>query len=489
MLPLLALLSLTASARVAQETDTRPDFDAAAGELEHDLAEALDELARLREEIAAEQIPLNRRLSDLEAELSGVRADFQQASRELDGRTLDLSNLRGDIKTRGEESAYLGSLLSEYIRNFESRLHITELARYEAALQAAKLALENSGLEEHQVLETQAGLLTTALERLHEALGGARFAGTAVDETGLVKTGHFVLLGPAAIFAADDGSTVGTAEQRLGSLEPAALAFEDPLDRAAAEKLVASSAGELPLDPTLGNAHKVAATEETLVEHFLRGGPVMWPILGLASAALLVGLYKWLRLAFVRKPSQAEIKALLATVARRDKVAATAAAQALRGPTGAMLRTGVEHLGEPHELIEEVMYEQVLATRLKLQRMLPFVAITASSAPLLGLLGTVTGIMNTFTLMTVFGTGDIKTLSSGISEALITTEYGLYVAIPSLLLSAYLARKTKGVIDQMEKAAIALVNQVAKTPYRTPESELAQSVVQPVRAEVAAPVA
>jgi biopolymer transport protein ExbB len=153
-----------------------------------------------------------------------------------------------------------------------------------------------------------------------------------------------------------------------------------------------------------------------------------------------------------------------------------------------MLQTGIEHMGEPHELVEEVMYEQVLATRLKLQRMLPFVAITASSAPLLGLLGTVTGIMNTFTLMTVFGTGDIKTLSSGISEALITTEYGLYVAIPSLLLHAYLSRKTKGVIDQMEKAAIALVNQMAKTPYRTPDSELAQTTVQPVRAEAAVPV-
>jgi biopolymer transport protein ExbB len=117
-------------------------------------------------------------------------------------------------------------------------------------------------------------------------------------------------------------------------------------------------------------------------------------------------------------------------------------------------------------LIEEVMYEHVLATRLKLGRMLPFIALTSSSAPLLGLLGTVTGIMNTFTLMTVFGTGDIKTLSSGISEALITTEYGLYVAIPSLLLFAFLSRKAKTVIDEMEKAAVAFVNQVSKTPYQ-----------------------
>jgi Mg/Co/Ni transporter MgtE len=108
----------------------------------------------------------------------------------------------------------------------------------------------------------------------------------------------------------------------------------------------------------------------------------------------------------------------------------------------------------------------MLSTRLKLQRFLPFVAISAAAAPLLGLLGTVTGIINTFRLITVFGSGDVKTLSGGISEALITTKFGLIVAIPSLLLHAFLSRKARGIINQMEKAAVALVNQVGKTPYR-----------------------
>ena len=111
------------------------------------------------------------------------------------------------------------------------------------------------------------------------------------------------------------------------------------------------------------------------------------------------------------------------------------------------------------------MYEKVLSTRLKIQSMLPFVAMSATCAPLLGLLGTVTGIIRTFKLITVFGSGDAKTLSSGISEALITTEFGLIVAIPSLLLHAFLSRKARGVIDQMEKATVAFINQICKTPY------------------------
>jgi hypothetical protein len=108
------------------------------------------------------------------------------------------------------------------------------------------------------------------------------------------------------------------------------------------------------------------------------------------------------------------------------------------------------------------MYEVVMKTRLKAQRFLPFIAICAASAPLLGLLGTVTGIINTFKLITVFGSGDVKTLSGGISEALITTEFGLIVAIPSLLLHAFLSRKARGIVDRMETAAVAFMNQVGR---------------------------
>ncbi|MFM7297239.1 MAG: MotA/TolQ/ExbB proton channel family protein, partial [Planctomycetota bacterium] len=303
-----------------------------------------------------------------------------------------------------------------------------------------------------------------SIGRLEDALGGTRFEGTAVDTSGTVKPGTFVMAGPVAMFRSTDGLAVGLAEQRLGSLEPAVIAFGKPEDAAAAAELVQTGSGKLPFDASQGNATKVEAIEETLLEHIFAGGPIMWPILGLAGAAILVALYKWARMAVLRMPSRRQIDALVEALAARDAKLAKERVAAIRGPVGEMLGVGVEHLNEPKELIEEVMYEKMLATKLKLNSMLPFVAISASAAPLLGLLGTVTGIMNTFSLMTVFGTGDVKTLSSGISEALITTEYGLIVAIPSLLLHAFLSRKARGVQDEMEKAAIAMMNQVAKTP-------------------------
>ena len=449
-----------------QTRDGEGTFLQAAGSVQEELAQSVDELTNLREEVANEKIPLSRRLSELEKELVDVRSEYQQTSRLLDSRTLDLSNLQSEIRTRQEEATYLSNLLGEYIRNFESRLHIAELQRYREPLEAAKLAPENSTLSEGEIYEAQAALLSVSLDRLHDALGGTRFAGTAVDPAGLVKSGTFVLVGPAALFHAADGSNVGTVEQRLGSLEPSIVPFGNEEDAQVASEVLARGSGLFPVDPTLGNAHKIEETKETLIGHIQKGGPVMVPIFVLAGTALLVAIFKWLSMAFIRTPSKKRVRKLLDLISRNDRESAMQQVSKMRGPVGEMLAAGVEQLHAPRELIEEVMYEKVLAARLKLERFLPFIAICAASAPLLGLLGTVTGIINTFKLITVFGSGDVKTLSGGISEALITTEFGLIVAIPSLLLHAFLSRKARGIINQMEKGAVALVNQIGKAPFQ-----------------------
>lgn len=463
---LLALLCLSLHANGQDDLEVPEEsFGDIAASVKQQLEDATSELARLHREMAEEKIPLSRKLSQLEAELIEVRREFQQTSRLLTTRTMDLSNFTNEIKSREAEATYLSSLLNDYIRNFETRLHIAELQRYEEVLDRAKYAPDNSNLSQQEIFAAQAELLSVSLDRLHDALGGTTFKGTAVDTGGLVKEGDFVIIGPAAVFRSADGQYVGAAEQRLGSLEPAQIEYGNPEDALAAAQLITSGQGFFPLDPTLGSAHKIEETHETILEHIQKGGPVMYPIFAMAGAALLVALYKWVAFLFVRRPSRKRIKALLNAVAQQKRDDAKKHARAIGGPTGKMLTTGVEHLDEPRELIEEIMYETVLATKLKLQRLLPFIAICAASAPLLGLLGTVTGIINTFKLITVFGSGDVKTLSGGISEALITTEFGLIVAIPSLLLHAYLSRTAKGMIDRMEKAAVAFVNQVGKTPF------------------------
>lgn len=555
LIPFIVVMSGTLPRAVRAADSETSSFGETVESMKRRLEESVQKLNRVREETAEVTIPLSRELSRLENELIQARQNFQSTSRLLDNHTLDLSNLRTEIKSRNEEAAYLSTLFGEYIRNFESRLHIAELQRYEDALEAARLAPEDSTLFELDVFRIQAGLLGVSLERLEALAGGSVFEGHAVDPSGLVRDGHFALVGPAALFLSEDGSRAGTAEQRLGSLEPTIIEFGSPEDTAAATELIRNQAGEFPLDPTLGSAHKIEETEETLVEHARKGGPVMVPILGLAAAALLVALFKWAGLAMVQRPAPARVRLLLEALASGDRARIQEEAGGLtrrrldwsRGwftgaaagmliaalvpivrvilqgetldavsisfpswlavaicavvgggleiglrylinysPVAAMLAAGAQHVGKPQELIEEVMYERVLTTRLKLERMLPFVAICASSAPLLGLLGTVTGIINTFKLITVFGSGDVKTLSGGISEALITTEFGLIVAIPSLLLHAFLARKVQGVINEMEKAAVSLLNQLGKV---APDAAASAAAAAPVSAaRTAAPI-
>lgn len=552
----LLFASLVTGAQEVPE-ESNEAFLQATDSVQQKLEESIEELNRLRERVAAEKIPLSSELSTLESELEEVRAEYQQTTRTLDSRTLDLTNLRNEIESRKEEATFLSNLLGQYIRNFESRLHIAEIQLYQDSLEEARLAPENSNLSKQEVYQAQSELLTVSLDRLNDILGGFRFDGTAVNTEGIVKNGTFVMIGPAAIFRSEDSEDVGTVQQRLGSLEPTIIAFNAPEDTEAAAELVVRGEGYFPLDPTLGNAHKVESTEETLLEHVQKGGVVMYPIFALAAAALLVALVKWFGMILIRKPSQKRINSLLKSVSEYDKEAAEQKAKKmskaevsaandfvswffggvifgvvvfvviyfqrwffpgalvgtrlsfideipsgvgfwLRGtgfalvagvasgavgvvwglvrfvlqflfgysPIGRMLQVGVEHIEEPRDLIEEVMYERVMETRLKLERFLPFIAISAASAPLLGLLGTVTGIIETFKLITVFGSGDVKTLSGGISEALITTEFGLIVAIPSLLLHAFLSRRVRSIINQMEQAAVSFANQVSKTHYK-----------------------
>lgn len=473
-------------------------FDRAAAEIHEKLQASVKELEELRAQIAADMLEPSRELNALQRELSQVRAEYQEATKAYEARAVNLLNLEGDIKARREEALYLSeSLFGQYVRTFESRLLVAERARYEEPLEAAKLAPENSNLSEKEVYQAQLDLLTASLDRLEDALGGTRFEGKAVGEDGLVDQGTFVVVGPAGYFLDENGVDVGTAEQRINTWEAQSVAFATPEDALLATALINDSQGFVPFDPTLGNAHKIEATQETFLEHVKKGGTVMIPIFAMAGLAFLIALYKFVAFLFIGRPSRKKVRALFAAVAEGDSEGARVQASRINGPVGQMLAVGVAHLREPRELIEEVMYETVLTTRLKLQRMLPFIAICAASAPLMGLLGTVTGIINTFKMITLFGSGDVKALSGGISEALITTKFGLIVAIPSLLLHAFLSRKARNVTSEMETNALAFVNEVSKartelvpmaSPRNSAQASAPQEAVAPdaelVRAQV-----
>lgn len=446
------------------------------------LEASLKKLSAVRNGIAKEKLPMVKGLNALEDEVMDVRLGHQKIMRQLDSRNLDLNNLRADIKSRKGEKNYISNLLVEYTRNFETRLHIAELDQYEADVKSAVLAPENSNLSDTEIFVKQTHLVETSIKRLQDIVGGNTFNGTSSGEDGLVKQGRFILVGPVALFSSADGSLAGIAEQRLGSLEPTVLPFANPLNTDLIKATVAAGSGSFPFDPSLGNARKIEETQETFKEHIKKGGIVAYVILGMFVLCIVVAVVKWIQLALIPKPSKKAVQPVLRAMLVNDHKKAAAEIEKIKGPTGQMLSIGIEHIDEPKDLVEEVMYEEMLTTRMRVNKLTPFLAICASTAPLMGLLGTVTGIINTFKLITVFGSGDVKTLSGGISEALITTELGLVAAISALVLYAFLSRKAKTITDNMEQVAILFMNRATRSVEETPNVEHEVPALEPITA-------
>lgn len=189
-------------------------------------------------------------------------------------------------------------------------------------------------------------------------------------------------------------------------------------------------------------------------ELFQAGGPFMWAI-ALCSilAAAIVAERMWtLQQRRVMPPDLTRrIWALVESGQVNDKVIA---ALEVNSPLGKILATGLQHRHRPRELMMERIQDAGRHVAHELDRFLNTLGTIAGVAPLLGLLGTVTGIIKAFNVIYSGGLGDPRALSGGISEALLTTAFGLMVAIPSYVAYRYLRGRVDGTVVQIEKDVV-----------------------------------
>jgi biopolymer transport protein ExbB len=178
----------------------------------------------------------------------------------------------------------------------------------------------------------------------------------------------------------------------------------------------------------------------------------------LALLSLVFGLFKLTQFARLREPTDAWVTAILAALRTGDLKKALQIASERNHPAGQVMAKLITVSENSADLVEETLYEQLMAVQSKSSSLLSVIAITAATSPLLGLLGTVSGMIATFNLITLFGSGDPKPLAGGISEALITTLFGLVVAIPALVLHAFLSRRAQGIVQTTERLGLSFVN-------------------------------
>jgi len=208
---------------------------------------------------------------------------------------------------------------------------------------------------------------------------------------------------------------------------------------AALQGAARGSMTRLPLDVDGSLRGRAPAEPKTLRSWLGAGGLFVYPILVVGGLGLLLILERLVFLAFTQT-SVALPGRVLACLAEGDRDGARAAVGTARTPGARVLRASIAAAGKPEAQREAAMESALLAEAPRLERSLSLLAAMAGVAPLLGLLGTVSGMIATFDTISSAGTGNPRLLSGGISEALITTQLGLMVAIPLLLAHAWLRR-------------------------------------------------
>ena len=432
----------------AQPADAAETVSRLSKSAEAELAKSITELNALREQIANEKVPLATELGELEQRVSGLRKEHDQLTRTADSGNLETAAIKAEIKAREDELGYVGNLLDEFARTFETKVNISELASIGPGIIKAKEAAADTNMTQDQKFATQLALADVSLQRLDAALGGMRFAGVAVDMQGTVVEGQYALIGPVALFRAADGAA-GVVVAQAGSDKPLMRPLEGEA-QAGLSAMIHNGEGDLPLDPSLGGALQALVQKTNLIHIFVKGGPIMWPLLIASMLALATVLERVLFLGMERKRRDVKAREVIFTDLERGDVLG-----AIRNGSGSkdcvVRMVGYALTRKDQSLANALQYAQAQELK-RYQRGIPVLDTVITLAPLLGLLGTVTGMMGSFSLIG----GDLGApgaITGGIAEALIATAFGLGIAILCVLPFNFLNARIDEVRHEVESAA------------------------------------
>jgi biopolymer transport protein ExbB len=189
-------------------------------------------------------------------------------------------------------------------------------------------------------------------------------------------------------------------------------------------------------------------------ELFQAGGAFMWPIALCSIIALAIVCERLWTLQQRRVMPPDLTRRIFSLVEGGQVNEKVIAALESNSPLGKILAAGLQHRHRPRDVMMERLEDAGRHVAHDLERFLNTLGTIAGVAPLLGLLGTVTGIIKSFDAIYAAGLGDPRAFSGGIAEALLATAFGLLVAIPSLVAHRYLRGRVDGIVVQIEKDVV-----------------------------------
>ncbi len=195
--------------------------------------------------------------------------------------------------------------------------------------------------------------------------------------------------------------------------------------------------------------------------YFDKGGPVMWPLLALSVLGVTVVFWRWWALRQATSGVHTLIQSLRSALVNGDVESAIAACDRHPGPVASIVKAGLVRVGRPKDEVELALQDASAHELSLLERGLPILATVAMIAPLLGFLGTVTGMINSFEALASVGLNNPAAVAQGISEALITTAAGLIIAIPIQMAYNYFVTNVNALVRNMESGANVVLEAIA----------------------------
>jgi len=390
--------------------------------------------------ITRKRAPKLKTLYKLEKKLLGLRSDLAADIRAKDEQYLSLKQIQSRLDQWQDQNRFIHNQLN---------------------------SLTNS---QEQVSTAVTRLFKQRLVKLSERLNPQWQSSDAVKNSGEVVTGLLLMSGPLSWFQhnqqfyiSEQLDSKSTLKIAVTASESASLAIlntaQDNVQNTVQENELKSQQNWLWLqtDITAGKATAIAAETVSYWQKLQVGGIWSYPILGFGLLSLIMVLIKFIQLIKLPRLNSSYAQDIVSSnsaVSIGSEVLDKKSSQWQQQFAVLAWQVRTYDLDKTNDQL----FALLMQYKGRLERGMSLLAATAAVAPLLGLLGTVSGMIHTFEMMNLFGNKDPSLLSGGISEALFTTELGLIVAIPALLAHAYLSRQHQGYLSQLENDSVLLAH-------------------------------
>ncbi len=390
-----------------------------------------------------------------------VKEVQNQNSKKLAAAKKDIEKLQAMVLQKESLSESLSNKLFAAQQNFESINDDTSLI--EAVVLQGSSALKPYGVnitidknnypETLKTMYAQTLSLLKKLSTLRIEEGSFYLKDGSKEQATLIKVGNI--------------ATYGVSPKASGALVPAGdnsfKIWGDELSSETAKDLLNHQKPDILHIFIYENANKEVSDKEekTVLDIIDSAGIIGWVIVILGAVGVLFLLLRVFYL--MSSTGSKDLPAKTLKELTTNGVAKTLEfLKSQKGSNARVLKATVRNIDRDREHVEDIISEAIIHESTRLDKLSSTILVIAAVAPLLGLLGTVTGMIATFDIITEFGTGDPKLLSGGISIALVTTELGLIVAIPLLLGGNLLNSWAGSIKDSMEHTALHIVNEYSK---------------------------